>query len=176
MRIEPEVPGLELKVLTLLFSGHLLDFGNLFFCRWLIGINQVIEQLIHMAHVTGHPVFQHVIGISLVTQQLSHLTAQVDEPLTDIQIVLRIVVDTLRVFGHIHLPTELTLGAISHKRRIAGEIEREHPTVEILLFGCQSRSLTRRLRQSVELSLIGNMQRESLILFQQILRELQSQH
>ena len=176
MRIETEVPGFQLEILTLLFSGHLLDFCNLLNGRWLISINQVVEQFIHMTHVTSHPVLQYIVGIGLVAQQLSHLTAQIYEPLADIEIILRIVVDTLRVLGHIHLPTKLPLSAIGHKGRIAGKVECEHPTVEMLLFGSEGCSLARRLRQSVELSLVGNVQRESLILLQQILRELQPKH
>lgn len=99
MRIETEVPGFQLEILTLLFSSHLLDFCNLLNGRWLISINQVVEQLIHMTHVTSHPVLQYIVGIGLVAQQLRHLTAQIYEPLADIEIILRIVVDTLRVLA-----------------------------------------------------------------------------
>ena len=43
-------------------------------------------------------------------------------------------------------------------------------------FPCQGCSLAGRLRQSVQQCLVGDVQRESLLFLQQVLRELQTEH
>ena len=88
-----------------------------------------------MAHITCHAALQHIVGIGFMTQQLGHLTTEVDQPLADLEIVLRIVMDALRVLRHIELTAQLTLGAIGHEGRVAGEIKRKDPSFLLLLTG-----------------------------------------
>ena len=109
-------------------------------------------------------------------QQLSQFTPQVNQALTDLDIVFRILVDTLRILRHIQLATQFALRAVSHERRVTGEVERKHPALLLLLLRSQGSSLTSRVGQTVELSLICDMQRKGLVLLQQILRELQTEH
>ena len=115
MRIKPEVPWLHLKVLTLRLPGkflycfHLLDG-----CRF-IGSNKVIEQFIYTPHVTCHTMLKHIVCVSLMPQQLCQFTTQVDKTFAYLKVILRIIVDTLRILRHIHLLTQLSLGRIGHK-------------------------------------------------------------
>ena len=150
-------------------SDFLLGYGP-------ISRHQVVKQLIDIAHMTCHTVFQHIVCVSLMSQQLRQFTTQVDEPFAYLKIVLSIVVRTLGILRHIHLTAQVALGAVSHKRRIRGEVECEHPAFLLLLLRSKSRCLTGCLRQSIKLSLIRDMQSEGFILLQQILGELQSQH
>ena len=115
---------------------------------------------------------EHVVGIGSVAQQLGNLAAQVDEPLAYFEVVFRVVVDAHLVLGHIHLPAQLTLGAVGHERTVAGLVEGEHPSLQVALLGVLGGSLAGGLGQSVELGLVGNVKRERLVLFQQVLREL----
>ena len=80
------------------------------------------------------------------------------------------------IAGHIHLAAQFPLRRIGHERLIAGIVQRKHPTFEITLTGSLCSSLAGRFGQSVELSLIGQVQRIGLLLLQQVLRELQTQH
>ena len=176
MRVEPLIPWLHLKVLPFALLGNLLDFSIFLLGRWLIGINQVVKQSVHILHLTGHAMFQHIVGIGAETQQLSHFAPQIDDTLTDLKVVLGIVVNTYRVPGHVHLLAEITLRTVGHERTIAGGIESKYPSIHFSLLSCQGCCLTSCFRQTVQLFLISDMQDERLVLFQQVLRELQREH
>ena len=176
MRIIAEVPRFESKVSTLEFLRHLLNSCHLFLSCGLIGYDQVVKQFINITHIACHAMLQHIVGIGLMSKKLSQFAAQVYKPFTNLDIILRIVVDTLRILRHIHLTTEFTLGAVCHKRRIRGKVEREYPAILLLFLRCKSSSLTSCFRQTVKLGFIRNMQSESLILLQQVLRKLQAKH
>ena len=107
--------------------------------------------MIHTTHVAGHTAFQHIVGIGLVPQQLSQFSTQVDESLTDLDIILGVIVDTLRILRHIELTAQFALGAIGHEREVTGEVEGEHPPFQIHLLRRQGSSLTGGIRQTVEL-------------------------
>ena len=119
---------------------------------------------------------EHVVGICLIAKQLGNLTTEVDQALADIEVVFAIVVNALGIVGHIHLATQFTLGAIGHERRIAGTVEREHPTLKTVFLSRLGSSLAGGIRQSVELCLVGDVQGVSLLFLQQVLRELQREH
>ena len=155
---------------------QLLDGCILFEGGGLIGGNKFVEQLINIAHITSHTMLQHIIGITLMAEKLSQFATHIDEPLTDLKVVLGIVVDTLGILGHIHLPAQLATGAVGHERRVGREVEREDPAFESLFLGRHGSSLASGLGQTFEVGLIGNMQGERLVLLQHVLRELQTQH
>ena len=115
----------------------------------------------------------HVVGVCVVAQQLCHFASQIDEPTADVEVVFGVVVQADRVFRHIHLPAQLALRGIGHEGRVGGRVERENPAVLTLFPGRLRSSLTCRFGQSVELFLIGDVQFESLVFLQQVLRELQ---
>ena len=110
------IPRLHLEVLALGLQSHFLQFLALLDSRRLIGIYQLVQQSIYAADITGHTTAQYIVGVSLEAQELGNLTAQVDKPLADFKIVLRVVVYALRIVGHIHLSAQFALGRISHKR------------------------------------------------------------
>ena len=158
MRVVTCIPGLHLEVLTLHLNGHRLQLLLFLDSGRAIGIDEVVEQTVDTFHIACHTVFQHIVGIGLEAQQLGNLPTQVDETLTDLEVVLRIVMDSLRVVRHIHLTAQLTLGAIGHKRRVRGGVEGEHPTILLSLPGLQGSGIDGRLWQSVQLFLIGDME------------------
>ena len=121
VRIEGKIPGFQILSTQLI---HLLDG------RRLIGSHQLVEQAIDAAHILRHAAAQHIVGIGLVAEQLCNLAAQVDQALANLNIVVLVVVDALRVVGHIHLAAQFALRAVGHKGRIAGSIEGENPFVE----------------------------------------------
>ena len=169
MRVEPLVPWFHLEVLPFALLGYLLDFRIFLLGRRLIGINQVVKQSVHILHLTGHAMFQHIVGIGAEAQLLRHFAPQIDDTLTDLEIVLGIVVNTYRVPGHVHLLAEITLRTVGHERTIAGGIEGKYPSIHFSLLSCQGCCLTSCFRQTVQLFLIGDMQDERLVLFQQVL-------
>ena len=169
VRIEAEVPRLEFEVLAFRLLCHLLNGSHLFHGRRLVSDDQVVEQFIDIAHIACHAMFQHVVGIGLVTQQLCQFATEVDQALTNVEVVLAIIVDTLRVLGHIHLTAQVALRGIGHEGRVRGEVEGEHPTLLVHLLGRQGCCLTGCRRQTVELRLIGDMKREGFVLLQEIL-------
>ena len=79
----------------------------------------------------------------------------------------------LGVARHIELAAQLALSGVGHKGRVARVVECEEPALLTSLFCCESSRLACRLWQSVELCLVGYVQRERLVLLQQVLRELQ---
>ena len=71
----------------------------------LIGGDEVVEQFIDVADISCHTMFQDIVGIRFVAEELGQFATHIDQSLADSQIVLRIVVNTLCVLGHIHLST-----------------------------------------------------------------------
>ena len=159
-----------------IFAEEFLNLSDFLLGGRLVGSDQIVEELIDAAHIAGHTVFQHIVGIGLVPQQLSQLTADVDQALADLKVVLRIVMDALRVLGHVHLPAQLATRAIGHEGGERGEVERKHPAVLTLFLRGLGSSLTGGVGQSVEIGLVGNMQGEGLVLLQQVLRKLKTEH
>ena len=51
-------------------------------------------------------------------QQLSQFATKVYQPLTYLEVVFRIFVNTLRILCHIELLAQFALSAIGHERRI----------------------------------------------------------
>ena len=172
MAIESHVPRLDI-----LFSAcHSLQLQLLFLCCRTVGIDEVVEQSVDALHIARHTILQHIVGIGLEAQQLCYLPAQVHQSLANLQVVVLVLMNTLRIIRHIHLAAQFTLRAVGHKGRIRRRVEREHPTFQSALAGLHSGSLTCRVGQSVELCLVGDMQGEGFVLLQQVLRELQRQH
>ena len=98
---------------------------------------------------------------------------------------------THRVAGHVELLAQFALGRIGHERRIRRIVESEEPAFpcfsipafrfdlrpfSLCLFPCQCRSLAGGVGQSVQLGLVGDVEREGFVLFQQVLRKLQTEH
>ena len=158
------------------FAEEFLNLCDFLLGGRLVGGDQVVEELIDATHIARHAVFQHIVGVGLVTQQLGQFTADVDQALADLKVVLRIIVDAHGVLGQVHLPAQLTTGTVSHEGGIRGEVEGEHPTVFALFLCGLGSSLTGCVGQSVEIGLVGDMQGEGLVLLQQILRELEAEH
>ena len=130
----------------------------------------------HRPDIPCHPATEHIVGVGLEAQQLCQFTTQVDQSFADFEVILRIVMNTLRILRHIHLATEFALCRVSHERRIAGEVECKHPPFLALLLRFVGSRLASGLWQSVQLGLIRNVQGKCLVLLQHVLRELQSQH
>ena len=176
MGIEAEVPRFQFEVVALHALRLLLDVGHLQLCRRHIGVDEVVEQLVHVLCIARHTVFQYIFGIRLISQQLCYFPSEVNDSLAYLQVVLPVVVSTHRVALHIHLASQFAACGICHERTVAGIVECEYPSL-LLLFLCSHGSrLLRRVGQSVEVFLIGDMQGVCLCLLQQVLRELQRQH
>ena len=176
VRIKPLVPLAHLEVLAFHFLGHVFQLFVFFDCRGLVGIDEVVEQVIYVLHLRGHAVLQHIVGKRAVAKQLCHLAAQVHQPLADVEVVLAVVVRADGVACHVELFTQVALGAVGHERRVGGEVEREHPSLQLALLGGHGCSLDGCLGQSVELFLVGDVEREGFVLLQQVLRELEREH
>ena len=155
VRVESEVPRFEFEsfafsVLRLtLYCLHLLNCGRL------VGINQVVEQFVDIAHVRCHAMNEHIVGKSFVAQKLGYLSAQIDESLAYFEVVLTVVVSSLGVACHIQLLAQFALGAVGHERREAGIVESEKPSFLVGLLGSKSGSLASCFGQTVELCLVG---------------------
>ena len=118
MGVEAEVPRLQFEVLTLKLASHLFDGSHFFLGCGLIGLDEVVEQFIDIAHITCHAVFQHIVGIGIMPQELGQFTTQVNDPLAYLKVVLRIIMDTLGILGHVQLATKLALGAVGHEGQV----------------------------------------------------------
>ena len=66
VRVIPEVPRLELKVLALHFPGDGLHFFQLFLRCGFVGLKEVVEQFVDIAGIGCHAVLEHVVGIGVV--------------------------------------------------------------------------------------------------------------
>ena len=171
-----DVPGLQLEVVALVAARHLLYLFHLVDGSGLVSLDEVIEQTIDIGGIGRHALHQHIVGIGIISQQLCHLAAQIDQPFAYLQIVLLVVVGTYGHVGHIHLTTQVAPVGIGHEGRIAGEVEREHPTLLVLLGSSLGGSLTLCVGQSAQLCFVGDVQLICLVLLQQVLRELQREH
>ena len=156
--------------------SQFLQFLALLQCGGLVGFYQVVQQLIDIACVRRHTTFQHIVCIRLVAHQLGYLPAQVYDALAYFQVVLLIVVRTLCHTRHVHLLSQVALGRVGHEGRVGGHVQCEHPSLFAHILCRQCRSLACRFWQSVQLSLVGDVQGERLLLLQQVLRKLQAQH
>ena len=152
---------------------HFFDLFHFLDGRRFVGVEQFVEQLIDIVGATSHPMLHHVVGKRFVAQKLRHFAPQIDEPLADFEVVFGVVVQTDRVFRHIHLPTQFALRGIGHKGRVRGRVERENPALLAVFLRRLCRCFASRFGQSVELVFVGDMQFECLVFLQQILRELQ---
>ena len=176
MRIESEIPWLHLEIIALQFLGECLYLCRLVDGGRLVGIDEIVQELIYIFCGACHTMTEYVIGIGFEAQKLCQLSAQVDQSLTDLQVVLLIVVGTDGISRHVHLLAEFALGRVGHERRVAREVEGEDPSLFILLLCIMGSGCDGGLWESVELSLIGDMQGVSLVFLQQILRELEGEH
>ncbi len=80
-----------------------------------VGGDEIVEELVDVADIAGHTVLHHVVGIGLMAQKLCQFATQIDQALTDLEVVLRIFMDALRILSHIHLLTQVATGAVGHK-------------------------------------------------------------
>ena len=176
VRVVAHVPRHHHKPASLHLFGHLLHGLPLFHGHGFVGDDQVVEQPVHVPCVAGHAVFHHIVGIASESQQLCNLAPEVDEPFADVDVVGIVVVGADGVFGHIHLFSQLPSVRVGHEGRIAGEIEREHPSLlsrlPCGLCGCFDGGVG----QSGQVFPVGEMQLEVLVLLEQVLRELQREH
>ena len=176
MRIVAEVPRLKFEAVALgilrlaFYCLNLLNGGRF------VGVNQVVEQLVDIAHVRRHAMNEHIVGKSLIAQKLGYLSSQIDEALAYFEIVLAVVVSSLGVAGHIQLLAQFALCAVRHERRETGIVECEEPALLVGLFGCKRSCFASCSGQTVELLLVSNVECESLVFLQQVLRKLQRQH
>ena len=171
--IECEVPGLHLLFVTEILGKECFHLFHFFNSRRLVGVNQFVQQLIDIGCTSRHAMYHHVIGKRLIAKELCQLATQIDEPLTNLEVVLAVVMNTLRVLRHIHLLTKLAAGGISHERRHRRMVESEHPAFLLAFAGSKSSSLAGCLGKSVEVLFVGDMQLEGFVFLQQVLRELQ---
>ena len=176
MCVEGRVPRLHSPLFLDGAGQRPFQFLALLDSSGLIGVNQVVQQLIDITCIRSHTTLQHVVGISLVSQQLCYLAAQVNQSFANRQVVFLVVVRTHGVARHVELFSQLPLRGIGHEGRVGGHIQGEHPSLLSHLLRCQGGGFTGCLRQSVQLCLVGDVQVECLVLLQQVLRELQAQH
>ena len=176
VRVEAHVPGFHHEVISFNAFCQGCYLGNLLLGGRLVGIYQVVQQFVHIVDIACHAVLEHVVGIGVEAQQLCQLASQVDESLAYLEVVGIVVVYALGIAGHVHLLAELALCRVSHEGREDREVEGEDPSFLLLflgiLLGCSNGSLG----QSVELSLVGDMQLEGFVFLEQVLRELQGEH
>ena len=162
---------IALNVLGLLLNGFLLLNGG-----GLIGVDQVVEQLVNMGGLGGHAMLQHIVGKGVEAQQLRQLTAEIDQTLAYLKVIrVGSLMRTLRIASHIDLLAQVAAVGIGHKGRVALIVERKYPALKALLLGVVGSGLASRLGQSAQIVLVGDVQRVSLSLLQQVLRELQGE-
>ena len=65
MGVEREVPKLEIPFPHILYE-QAFDGSDLLLGRFLIGSNEVVEQLIDATDVSGHTMFQHIVSVGLM--------------------------------------------------------------------------------------------------------------
>ena len=98
-----------------IFLKHFLNLGDFLLGGGFVGGDEIVEELVDVADIAGHTVLHHVVGVGLMAQELCQFATQIDQALADLKVVLRILVDTLRILGHIHLLTQVATGAVGHK-------------------------------------------------------------
>ena len=67
LRVVGQVPVLEVEALSFLLFGKLHHIVIFLLCRGLVGVYQLIQQLIYILHVARHAIFHHIVGISVVS-------------------------------------------------------------------------------------------------------------
>ena len=117
--------------------------------------------------------FKHIVGVCVVAQKLCQLPSEVHQAFANLQVVGVVLVRTLGVSRHVELLAQVALRRISHEGRVTGEVEREHPALLALLLSGKCCGIARRIGQSVQLFLVGDMQCKGFVFFQQVLRKLQ---
>ena len=176
VRIVSEIPWLHLEVIAFQFLGKCLHLFSLFDGCWLVGIDEVVQQFIHILRFACHAVAEHVVGVGLEAQELSQFTAQIHQLLAYFQVVLLVVVGADCVTGHVHLFAQFALGRVGHEWRIARIVECENPAFLILFLGCMFSCSDGCFWQTFELRLVCDVKGERLVLLQQVLRELEGEH
>ena len=176
VRIESSIPWHEFKILSIHALCHLLQFLFLSNGSRLIGINKVVKQFIYICNIGCHTLYEDIISIGMITEQLSRLAANIDQSLADIYVISLIFMRTESVVCHKHFLSEVAVFCILHKRTITWEVESKHPTIEITLLCLMSCRLFLSIRETFKVILISDMEGESLLFFQQILRKLERKH
>ena len=176
VRIVAEVPRPQFEVLTLQSPCQPFYLRHFFFGCRLVGVYQVVEQLVDITNIGCHAMFQHVVGIGFESQQLGHLPAQVHQSLADGQVVFAVIVNALGILCHVEFFPQRAVFGIGHERGIARKVKREHPALLSLLFRSQSCRLFRRFGQAFQPILVCYVQFVGFVFFQQVLRKLQRQY
>ena len=105
-------------MITQILLEFTFNLFHLFFSGGHVGGDEIVEEFIDVADVASHTVLHHVVSVGLMAQELCQFTTQIDQALADLEVVLRIVVDALRILGHIHLLAQVATRAVSHKGRV----------------------------------------------------------
>ena len=176
VRVVGGVPRHHVEVVALHLPCLGAQFVALLYCRRLVGIYKLIEQVIDILGVARHALLQHIVGIGLEAQELCHLAAQVDQSLAYLEVVSLVLVCALGVARHIQLLAQRAVLGILHEGTVGRAVEGDNPSLLATLLSRLARRLYLGVGQSVEVFLVGYVQGERLILFQHILRELQREH
>ena len=176
MRIETAVPRHHLESLALCALCQSLQFFLLLASRGHVCVDEVVEQFIYVACVARHAALQHIVGVGLKAKQLCHFTSKVHQPLAYLEVVLAIVVDTYRISRHVKFLAQFAASAVCHERTVTGVVESKHPSLQVTFLCRHCRRLACCLWQPVKVLLVGYVKRESLVLLQQVLRELKREH
>ena len=140
-----------------------------------ISLHQFIDKCIHIGCVLGHTALEHIVGISVIAKQLCYLTLQIDDAAHCLAVVMLAALAADGVLGRIYLAAQLAVVGIGHKGTIAGLVECEEPSCQLLLAGSQCCCLNGRIGQTSQLCLIGHVQAVGIGFLQAVLAELKGQ-
>ena len=154
-----DVPGLE--IVTALFGGKVAQFGQLTLGLRTRARGQVVQKTHHLVGAACHLGGQRAFGVVGETQQLRQFVTQRQDLLHEGTVVVRRVVwaavGGAGVVGLVEGAPQVAVVGVAHHRVVGGEVEGEHPA----LLAAFARGLcgqgARRLGQTGELLLVGDV-------------------
>ena len=136
------------------------------------GLPHLVEQRIDVRDRPRHLVRHHIGRIGGVAQQVGLLRTQADEVVDELFVIVLVTVVATVQIGLVELLAQRPLRRIGQERDEAGLVEREDPLAAAAqLVGLLAGGIAHTGRESVEVGLVRNLEREVVVLGQQIVAE-----
>ncbi len=174
-RRKTPIPGLQGERVSLS-----LDHACIFFASARGAVErrfpQPIEQFIDVGRILGHVALELKVGVGGVAEQIGAFDAQGSDSADDFLVVQLIVVVPAHAIGFEHLFAQIAFFRILQKRDQARMVQSENPFALQAAFGrFFGGGFFHHRRQAGEIGFIVDHQTEGVVLFQDVLAELQRQ-
>ena len=127
------------------------------------------QQREYIVAVPGHALRGYIVRVGVVAQEVGKFQTGIYYLHDECSVVVFVAFCSQRTIGHVQFLTQVALCAEAHKRYVAGAVQGENPSLFSGLFCCHRRRLYKGCGQSVKLLFVGNVQAETIGLFQGVL-------